>query len=275
MKGRRGSIYEDNSIFLRDKEQGTRGQEQRMNDVLTGIVEKDEEELEPITSSQPIVFTIGRIKQIKKDIQEKVVEVYGKNKISGLILGMLIGDRSQIPESEYQSFINSGLVHLVAVSGGNILMIVVFLHFILFFLPFYIRLGVILLTIVGYGLICGLDSSVFRAVLMGEMSMVAVFRGREINIWRLLSISCIIMLLINPYFLVYDTGFLLSYSALIGIIWFDSSFRGNDGIDGLEGIGRRSEEQIPPVLCDTSPKSLPACGTLPFKEGTQKEDKKE
>jgi predicted membrane metal-binding protein len=67
---------------------------------------------------------------------------------------MLIGDRSQIPESEYQGFINSGLVHLVAVSGGNILMIVVFLQCLLFFLPFYVRLGLILLTITGYGLIC-------------------------------------------------------------------------------------------------------------------------
>ena len=64
---------------------------------------------------------------MKKGVQEKVIEVYGKNRISGLILGMLIGDRSQIPASEYQSFIDSGLVHLVAVSGGNILMIVVFL----------------------------------------------------------------------------------------------------------------------------------------------------
>ena len=129
-----------------------------------------------------------------------------------MILGRLIGDKSQIPESEYQNFIDSGLVHLVAVSGGNILMIVVFLQCILFFLPFYVRLGVILCTIIGYSLVCGLDSSVFRAVLMGGMNMVALFRGREINIWRLLSISALVMLIVNPYFLVYDTGFLLSYA---------------------------------------------------------------
>lgn len=135
---------------------------------------------------------------------------------------MLIGDKSQIPEPEYQSFINSGLVHLVAVSGGNILMIVVFLQCILLFIPFYLRLGLILFTIIGYSLLCGLDSSVFRAMLMGGLSMIALFRGREINIWRLLSMSVFIMLIINPYFLAYDTGFLLSYSALIGIVYFDS-----------------------------------------------------
>ena len=37
-----------------------------------------------------------------------------------------------------------------------------------------------------------------------------------------MSISCIIMLIINPYFLAYDTGFLLSYSAIIGIVYFDT-----------------------------------------------------
>jgi predicted membrane metal-binding protein len=50
--------------------------------------------------------------------------------------------------------------------------------------------------------------------------MLALFWGREINIRRLLSMSAIIMLIVNPYFLVYDVGFLLSYSALIGLIYF-------------------------------------------------------
>ena len=79
-----------------------------------------------------------------------------------------------------------------------------------------------MLTIIGYSLLCGLDSSVFRAVLMGGMSIIALFRGREVNIWRLLSLSCIVMLIINPYFLLYDTGFLLSYSALIGLVYFET-----------------------------------------------------
>ncbi|MFA7298610.1 MAG: ComEC/Rec2 family competence protein [Candidatus Absconditabacterales bacterium] len=219
MKGRKGIIYEDNSIRV-DVIPDLIGNPYKANWIpafagMTG------------TQSNPSP-SIGWIKQMKKGLQEKIIQVYGKNRVSGLILGMLIGDKSQIPESEYQSFINSGLVHLVAVSGGNILMIVVFLQCILLFIPFYPRLGLILLTIIGYSLMCGLDSSVFRAMLMGGLSMIALFRGREINIWRLLSISVFIMLIINPYFLAYDTGFLLSYSALIGIIYFDSLQKKNE-----------------------------------------------
>jgi len=250
MKWRKGTIYETNSIQL------------SRNDVIpakAGI--HDQQTGFPIKSgmtwwregmtwpqSNPSIWII---KSLKKWIQEKIMESYGKNRVSWLLLGMLIGDRSQIPESEYQTFINSWLVHLVAVSWGNILMIVVFLQCVLFFLPFYARIGLILLTILGYSLICGLDSSVFRAVLMWGMNMIALFRWREVPIRRLLSMSAIIMLLINPYFLVYDTGFLLSYSALIGIIYFQ-----ND--DKLEMI---DDKWNPPVLRTTPP--------------LQKEDKKE
>jgi ComEC/Rec2-related protein len=159
------------------------------------------------------------IKQTKKILQQKIMSTYGKNKITGLILWMLIGDRSQIPKDDYQWFINSWLVHIIAVSGGNIVMIVVFLWAILFFLPFYIRSGVILLTIIFYWLLCGMDSSVLRAVITWWLSLLALFRGREVPMWRLLAIAFVGMLLINPYYLVYDVWFIMSFCAIIWIIY--------------------------------------------------------
>ena len=227
MKWWKGTIYETNSIILRDE------------------LDTNPSVSHTFGTSPYQGRNIGMIKKMKKWIQEKVVQAYGKGKIAGLILGMLIGDRSQIPESEYQYFINSWLVHLVAVSGWNILMIVVFLQFILFFIPFYVRLGLILFTIIGYGLICGLDSSVFRAVLMWGMSMAALFRGREVNIWRILSISCVVMLIINPYFLAYDVGFLMSYSAIIGLIYMGTKGEKDEKVQG--------EVINPPVLRTTPP----------------------
>ncbi len=58
------------------------------------------------------------------------------------------------------------MVHIVAVSGSNILYVVLFLNIGLFFIPYYIRTGVIIIAIIFYALICGLDSSVVRAVIM-------------------------------------------------------------------------------------------------------------
>ena len=164
--------------------------------------------------------SISFIQKIRKNLQKSIVHAYGENKQAWLILGMLVGDKSQIPPDEYKWFIDSWLVHIIAVSWWNIIMIVVFLWAVLFFLPFYVRNAVILLTIILYAMICGMDSSVFRATIMWWLWMLALFRWKEINIRRAMSTAFIIMLIVNPYFLTYDVWFLLSFSAIIGIIYF-------------------------------------------------------
>lgn len=58
------------------------------------------------------------------------------------------------------------MVHIVAVSGSNILYVVLFLNIVLFLIPYYIRTVVIIAAITFYALVCGLDSSVVRAVIM-------------------------------------------------------------------------------------------------------------
>lgn len=114
--------------------------------------------------------------------------------------------------------IDSGFVHLIAVSGGNIAFLVIVMQLILFFVPYYARLCIIAACIVIYARLCGADSSVLRAMVMGLLGIVALFAGRPTYIWRLLGISWIVLLLYNPYFLVYDIGFSFSFAAVIGII---------------------------------------------------------
>jgi hypothetical protein len=53
--------------------------------------------------------------------------------------------------------------------------------------------------------------------------MIALFRGRQIDIWRSIAIAFVGMLMYNPYYLVYDVGFLFSFSAIIGLIYFNNS----------------------------------------------------
>ncbi|MDD3263080.1 MAG: ComEC/Rec2 family competence protein [Candidatus Absconditabacteria bacterium] len=171
-----------------------------------------------------ILIETGTIKgfpKIRHNFQKKLHQTYSNDRTAGLVLGMLIGDKSKFTKSEYQLFIDSGLVHLVAVSGGNIVMLVAFLTAILFFVPFYARITLILLAVLSYGIICGMDSSVLRAVLMGSLSLFALLVGRGTSLRRLLGLVHIGMLIYNPYFLVYDVGYLLSFSAVLGIIFID------------------------------------------------------
>ena len=150
-------------------------------------------------------------------LKECIQKVF-PDKEAALLLGMLIGDKSQLETGAYQNFVNSGIVHIIAVSGGNLVMIVVFLSAVLFRVPFYIRNGLIILGVIAFALLCGGDSSVLRALIMAVLSLLAVFRGREIKIWRLLKYAFVLMLCYNPFFLIYDLGFLLSFGAVIGIV---------------------------------------------------------
>ena len=146
---------------------------------------------------------------------------FGNNKTIWLVLGLLIWDRSMIDIDTNKNFINSWLVHILAVSGGNIAVLVSFLTLILFWLPYYLRIWTISMMVIVYGMICGGDSSVVRAVIMASIAIIGLFSGRDANIWRTLTITYILMLIGNPYILAYDMWFGLSFGAIVGLLLFD------------------------------------------------------
>lgn len=117
---------------------------------------------------------------------------------------MLIGDRSLFTSEDYTSFIESGLVHLVAVSGGNIAIMVALASLLLFRVPFTLRTVLLVLVVIAYAYLVGSDSSVIRATIMALLTLAALLPGRQISIWRLLAYAWVLMLLWNPYYLFYD-----------------------------------------------------------------------
>ena len=157
---------------------------------------------------------------MRAGLQGYVETAFGQNQYAGLLLGLLIGDKSLIPTEQYTRFVDSGLVHIIAVSGGNIAMVVILLSFLLKRVPLYVRNGLIILMIILYAMICGGDSSVVRAAIMGCLTLIALFRGREVSIRRAMKYAFLAILIFNPFSLVYDVGLLLSFSAIVGIVLF-------------------------------------------------------
>lgn len=156
--------------------------------------------------------------RLRDQLRERIKQVFDAPKHQALVLGLLTGDRSWFTTSDYQLFLDSGLVHLVAVSGGNILYVMLLLQVIFFFIPFYPRVVVVWGWVIVYALLCGSDSSVWRAAIMGVIGLMAVLAGRSVDAWRLLSFAAIGLLVWNPYLLRYDLGFILSFVAVIGIL---------------------------------------------------------
>lgn len=161
------------------------------------------------------------IANLRESFFQTVVSKFGKTITAWLILGMTIGDRSLIEDERYDQFISSGLVHLIAVSGGNIAIVIIFFGMVLFWVPFYIRQVVLIIAVIWYAMIVGNDSSVIRATVMWLLTLFALFPWRQLSIWRSLAYARCGMLLYNPYYLIYDLWFGLSFWAVIGIVAAD------------------------------------------------------
>jgi len=161
--------------------------------------------------------------KIRKWIIKRTNKLYKDydDKYKALSLWLLIWDKTFLTKPLYDEFIKSGLVHIIVVSGWNIMFLIIFLSLVLFFIPFYIRLFVIWTIVIFYAMMVGGDSSVIRATIMWILSLLALFLWKIYDIKRILAIAFILMLLYNPYFIWYDLGFILSFLAILWIVYMN------------------------------------------------------
>lgn len=138
---------------------------------------------------------------------------------AGLAEGLLLGVKRALGEDLEQVFRSTGIIHIVVLSGYNIMLVVAFVMYMLaFLLPWRARLCVGVIAIVSFALMVGLSSTVMRASLMAALALVAKGVGRTYTVLHALFVAGLVMLLFNPYLLVYDVGFQLSFLATLGLI---------------------------------------------------------
>ena len=137
----------------------------------------------------------------------------------GLGEGLLLGVNHVLGSELETIFRRAGIIHIVVLSGYNIFLVVQFVLLVLGrFLPLRIRAIVGMLAIVGFALVVGLGASVVRASIMAALGLVAVLFGRTYAVTRALFLAGAGMLMVNPYLLVHDIGFQLSFMATLGLL---------------------------------------------------------
>lgn len=136
-----------------------------------------------------------------------------------LISGVLWGEKASLPKDFNDALKRTGTIHMVVVSGYNISVVAAIL--LTLFSIFGRRLGgfLTILGIVVFTLLTGAQSATIRAAVMGSLAVIGKINGREKTALRLLLISAILILIVNPL-LVEDLGFQLSFLATLGILLF-------------------------------------------------------
>lgn len=139
---------------------------------------------------------------------------------------LLLGQRQHISEEIIENYQNAGAVHILALSGLHIGIILLMLNFVL--KPFLklphgkiIRLIITVILLWAYAILAGFSPSIVRAVTMFTAVAFALLNDESLKsagTYRILIVSAFVLLLINPYYLT-DVGFQLSYLAVFFIVW--------------------------------------------------------
>lgn len=155
--------------------------------------------------------------------REEIISVHSKYlKTPNLEIlgGIVFGDDAvSPPQNIKKSFINSGLLHILAASGMNVAFIYsfFFMFMSLFKTPFKVKVSLGMIMVVIYSLMTGLGASVIRATCMLLFVLVGKLIDRDAHSISLLSFVALLMLLYNPLF-INDVGFQLSFIVTFGIL---------------------------------------------------------
>jgi competence protein ComEC len=171
----------------------------------------------------------NQIQQFAVDCQNHLLSILKKHLTTGreFAVGsaLLLGYRDAVDEEVRNAYVQTGSMHILAVSGMHILLIFNGLQWIFKIYKSgnrrfrWTKAILSLLLIWLFALITGLSASVLRAAVMATFLAVGQTIKRRGNIYNILAASAFMLLIWNPMFL-FDVGFQLSYFAVIGIVHF-------------------------------------------------------
>lgn len=165
-------------------------------------------------------FYLGKL----RENLSRSFDIHGYNaSVKEMLNALLLGQRQDMEKSITENYTNTGVVHILAISGLHFGVLYVILGFLLKPLDRFgsngrlLRLILILGVLWLFALISGMSASVVRSVVTFTFIGIGLYINRNSNIYNSLAASMFFILLFTPNFL-FDVGFQLSYGAVIAIV---------------------------------------------------------
>lgn len=146
-----------------------------------------------------------------------------------VLTAITLGDKSMLTSEQKSAFTAAGVQHILVVSGMHVGFIFAFIIFLLkrsrrkTIHHIVYTFGIVILWL--YASITGLAPAVVRATIMFTIMLLFYIKGEYYSTYKALVIAAIISLIYNPY-LIFDVGFILSYTAVLSISVFYPKFMG-------------------------------------------------
>lgn len=149
--------------------------------------------------------------------------IHGEKEL-GLAEALLIGYKDDLEQSLVQSYTNTGVVHIIAISGLHLGLIYWLLALLLQPLKkrkhiSWLRPVLIITGLWLFSLLAGAQPSILRSAIMFTCIVLGESLSRKTSIYNTMAVSAFVLLCMNPFW-IWDVGFQLSYAAVLSIIVF-------------------------------------------------------
>lgn len=160
--------------------------------------------------------------KVKDKLYKKIIDLDN----SGFYLAFILGDKTLLSSDIYENFQINGVSHLLALSGMHINILLVIINI---FQKKSKEINRIILTsivLILYLFLTGVTSSLLRATLFYILKNINKYFNLNYSNMKLLFICAFIILILNP-FMIYDLGFIYSFSVCFGIFYYHGFIKGN------------------------------------------------
>ncbi|MFH1593165.1 MAG: ComEC/Rec2 family competence protein [Candidatus Omnitrophota bacterium] len=136
-----------------------------------------------------------------------------------VLMATLLGKRKKMPLGLRSLFVNTGTMHILAISGLHVGIVYFALKVLLKLFRISRNLGILLslLALISFAILTGAKSPILRATTMFSILALGEAMNRRIGTFNLIGFSCLIILIANPN-QIFDIGFVLSYAAVLSIV---------------------------------------------------------
>lgn len=182
-----------------------------------GIISVDKKDIKLIKKNNVDVIDLLANK-VSNSMKIKI-EQNLSNETSKLLSGILIGNKNNLQKEIQEDFRNSSLSHVLAISGMHVSYIMLGITFVINKMKFNKKISKIItiFILLFFIILTGKTASVTRACFMSSYIILASLFHKKAHVLASISISLLIILIINPY-LILDIGLQLSYGGTIGIV---------------------------------------------------------
>lgn len=150
---------------------------------------------------------------------KETITLYVREPSGGFINGILIGEKHGLSREWHDAFTRVGLTHVIVLSGYNLAVIFAWTKIILRRTSFFTQNSFGVLSIILLVLVSGAEAPAVRAGILVLIVALSSILRRQQDAGYFLSLTIFLMLLVNPFYLLYDVSFQLSVAATYGLVY--------------------------------------------------------